>query len=61
MTIKRWWPRQNVTKQEEALLRRLRKGKKLFAFLREYRHELFDETSQAELEAMYRDLSLIHI
>jgi hypothetical protein len=55
MTIERWWPRQNVTKQEEALLRRLRKGKKLFAFLREYRHELFDESFQAELGAMYRD------
>jgi hypothetical protein len=54
MTIERWWPRQNVTKQEEALLRRLRKGKKLFAFLREYRHELFDEAFQAELAAMYR-------
>lgn len=54
MTIKRWWPRQHVTKQEEALLRRLRKGKKLFAFLREQRHELFDETFQAELDTMYR-------
>ncbi len=55
MAIERWRPRQSVTKQEEVLLRRLRKGKKLFAFLREYRHELFDETFQAELEAMYRD------
>ncbi|NJO12642.1 MAG: IS1182 family transposase [Gammaproteobacteria bacterium] len=55
MTIERWRPRQSVTKQEEALLRRLRKGKKLFAFLREYRHELFDEAFQAELGAMYRD------
>jgi len=55
MAIDRWRPRQDSTKQEQALLRRLRKGRKLFAFLREYRHELFDETFQAELEAMYRD------
>lgn len=54
MAIQRWRPRQTVTKQEEVLLRRLRKGKKLFAFLREYRHELFDESFQAQLEAMYR-------
>lgn len=53
--MKRWRPRQAFTKQEEALLRRLRKGRKLFAFLREYRHELFDDTFQAALEAMYRD------
>lgn len=55
MAIERWRPRQNYTKQEEALLRRLRKGRKLFAFLRDHRHELFDDTFQAELESMYRD------
>jgi hypothetical protein len=55
MAIDRWRPRQGHTKQEEALLRRLRKGRKLFAFLRDYRHELFDDGCQAELESMYRD------
>ena len=55
MTIARWRPRQSVTKQEEMLLGRLRKGRKLFAFLREYRDEVFDETFQAELGTMYRD------
>jgi len=55
MAIERWRPRQSYTKQEEALLRRLRKGRKLFAFLRDYRHELFDDAFQAELESMYRD------
>src|SRR5579863_3182222 len=54
MAIERWRPRQGYTKQEEALLRRLRKGRKLFAFLRDYRHELFDDPFQAELESMYR-------
>ncbi|HVZ87353.1 MAG TPA: transposase [Polyangia bacterium] len=54
MAIDRWHPRQGTTKQEEVLLRRLRKGRKLFAFLRDYRHELFDDGFQAELESMYR-------
>jgi hypothetical protein len=55
MAIERWRPRQSVTKQEEALLRRLRRTRKLFAFLRDSRHELFDDGFQAELEGMYRD------
>ena len=55
MAIERSRPRQSYTNQEEALLRRLRKGRKLFAFLRDYRHELFDDAFQAELESMYRD------
>jgi hypothetical protein len=55
MAIERWRPRTNYTRQEEALLRRLRKGRKLFAFLRDHRHELFDESFQTELAAMYRD------
>jgi hypothetical protein len=55
MAIDRWRPRQDYTRQEEALLRRLRKGRKLFAFLRDHRHELFDDAFQAELESMYRD------
>jgi hypothetical protein len=55
MAIDRWRPRQGFTRQEEALLRRLRKGRKLFAFLRDYRHELFDDAFQGELESMYRD------
>jgi hypothetical protein len=55
MAIDRWRPRQGYTKQEEVLLRRLRKGRKLFAFLRDHRSELFDDAFQAELESMYRD------
>lgn len=54
MAIDRWRPRQGYTKQEEALLRRLRKTRKLFAFLRDCRHELFADEFQAELESMYR-------
>jgi len=55
MSIERWRPRQAHTKQEEALLRRLCRTKKLFGFLREHRHELFDDEFQAELEGMYRN------
>jgi hypothetical protein len=55
MAIDRWRPRLGYTKQEEALLRRLRTARKLFAFLRDHRHELFDDDFQAELAAMYRD------
>ncbi len=55
MTIERWEPRQSYTKQEELLLGRLRRTRKLFAFLRDHRHELFDAQFQAELETMYRD------
>jgi hypothetical protein len=55
MAIDRWRPRTTHTQREELLLRRLRKSRKLFAFLRDYRHELFDDAFQAELESMYRD------
>ena len=51
MTIKRWNPRQSKMKQEELLLlARLKRTRKLFGFLRNYRHGLFDDEFQAELE-----------
>lgn len=55
MTINNWNPSQEYTKQEEAILKRLRRHKKLFAFLRKHRHELFDIEFQKELGEMYRD------
>jgi hypothetical protein len=55
MTIPRWNPPQQPTRQEQFLLRRLTRTRKLFGFLREHRHELFDDAFQVELEAMYRD------
>jgi hypothetical protein len=55
MAFERWTPRQDYTKQEEFLLRRLRRTRKLFAFLRDHRQALFNEAFQAELETMYRD------
>jgi hypothetical protein len=55
MAIARWNPRQTYSKQEEFLMRRLGRTRKLFAFLRTQRHELFDDAFQAELEGMYRE------
>jgi hypothetical protein len=55
MAIERWNPRRTYTRQEEFLLKRLRRTRKLFAFLRDHRHEIFDDAMQAEFESMYRD------
>jgi len=55
MAMKRWQPSTTVTRQEQFLMKRLTRTRKLFAFLRMHRHELFDDAFQAELEAMYRD------
>jgi len=53
--MERWTPRKQLTKQEEMLMKRLRRTRRLFAFLRLHRDELFDGGFQEELEAMYRD------
>jgi hypothetical protein len=55
MAIPRWTPSIECTRQEQFILKRLTRTGKLFAFLRRYRHELCDETLQAELATMYRD------
>ncbi len=51
----RWRPNVAVTRMEQFILKRLEKRRKLYAFLRLHRHEIFDDAFQAELEAMYRD------
>lgn len=55
MDFKRWRPRQDYTRQEEFLMKRLTRTRKLFGFLRELRHDLFDDEFQTELEGMYRE------
>jgi hypothetical protein len=55
MTIPRWSPRTTVTKQEQLILARLHRTRKLFGFLRLHRAEIFDDAFQDELAAMYRD------
>ena len=52
--MKRWNPRVEPTKKEQFILKRLQRTRRLFAFLRLHRHDLFDDAFQAELEGMYR-------
>jgi hypothetical protein len=54
MVMKRWTPPTATTRKEQLLLKRLTRTKKLFAFLRLHRHELFSDAFQEELEGMYR-------
>jgi hypothetical protein len=55
MSVPHWSPSATVSAREQWLLKRLVRTKKLFAFLRLHRHELFDEVFQLELADMYRD------
>src|SRR5438046_7453750 len=54
MTITRWTPPVAPTRQEQFLLKRLGRVRKLLGFLRLHRHELFDDAFQEELATMYR-------
>ena len=49
-----WRPPVEPSPAEQAVIRLVRRAK-LFVFLREYRHELFDEVFQAELARAYVD------
>lgn len=53
--MERWRPAIARSPREERLLKLAGKCRKLFVFLRERRHELFDAPFQEELETMYRD------
>lgn len=55
MSVPRWNPSGEISKREGYLLKRLARTKKLFAFLREHRLDLFDDAFQDELAATYRD------
>src|ERR1700726_3301932 len=54
MTIARWTPSVAPTRQEQFLLKRLDRIRKLLGFLRVQRHELFNSAFQDELASMYR-------
>src|SRR5471032_1553672 len=54
MAIERWQPREEQTRQERFLLKRLGRTRRLFAFLRLYRRQIFNDGMQSELESMYR-------
>ncbi len=55
VAMERWRPSAAVTRQEQFILKRLEKRRKLFGFLRRHRLEIFDDAFQAELESMYRE------
>ena len=52
--MKRWNPPVEPSRKEQFILKRLKRTRKLYAFLRLHRHELFDDGFQVELEKMYR-------
>jgi len=52
--MNRWLPQQQSSEREERLLKLAGKSRKLFVFLRQQRHRLFDAEFQATLETMYR-------
>jgi Transposase DDE domain/Transposase domain (DUF772) len=52
--MERWSPPEELSKQEQLLMKRLTRVRALFGFLRLHRHELFDEAFQDQLESMYR-------
>lgn len=54
-SIDRWQPREELNRQEAALMKRLDRVRKLLGFLRVYRRRLFDDAFQDELVTMYRD------
>lgn len=49
-----WKPAVELSKQEEQIVKKIRKAK-LFLFLREHRHELLDDAFQQELVSLYRE------
>ena len=53
----RWSPEVDLSARERRLLKLAGKSRKLFVFLREHRHELFDDAFQDELASMYRRTS----
>lgn len=55
MSVPRWKPSVEISKREERVMRRLKRTGKLFGFLREQRHAIFDAPFQDELAAVYRD------
>ncbi len=55
MSIDYWHPREVLTRQEQTLMKRLDRVRKLLGFLRIHRRQLFNDAFQDELASMYRD------
>src|SRR5580658_1808761 len=56
MESTRWTFPVKESRLETVIMRRLTRTGRLFAFLRQQRHELFDDAFQSELAAMYADM-----
>jgi len=54
METNRWAPRKELTKQEQLIVKRCKRVRKLFPFLRLYRDTIFDNQFQDELYSIYR-------
>lgn len=54
-----WHPSVELTAQEEKIVKRIKRAK-LFTFLRQYRHQIFDEQFQEELNKLYADSTKGH-
>jgi len=52
--MQRWSPPVDLSAQEKMLMKRLTRVRTLFGFLRQHRHDLFDDAFQEQLEGMYR-------
>jgi hypothetical protein len=52
-----WQPPIELSPKEETVVKRIRKAK-LFVFLRQIRHELFDLDFQSELATIFKDSSV---
>lgn len=55
----KWYPPIELSSLEERIVKRINRAK-LFTFLRQWRHELFDEEFQEELNKMYADTGKGH-
>jgi hypothetical protein len=53
-----WNPPIELSAKEEKVVKRIRKSK-LFTFLRQIRHELFDDEFQMELAKVFKDKSIL--
>src|SRR5438874_1459042 len=49
-----WRPPIELSATEQMIIKRIRRGK-LFVFLRQHRHEVFDEAFQQELASLYQE------
>ncbi len=54
MPLKKWKPRKDATARELILRCSIGRTRKLYGFLRDYRHVIFDDDFQSELASMYR-------